>query len=199
MPQEIWIATHNRDKFKEIKELMKSTQLEVHGAFEMPHYSQPAENGKTFQENAQIKAKSLKAMKPEAWVLSDDSGLEVQALDNLPGVHSARYAGPTARDIENTSKLLKHLAMRAPGDARHAQFKCVLCLISPSGEEKYFEGALKGTISKDMRGKTGFGYDPVFIPENETKTLAELGIAVKNRLSHRAQALKQAVSFLTSL
>src|SRR5436190_1616715 len=99
---EIWIATHNKDKFKEIKELLKDLPLEVHGAFELPHYSAPNETGLTFNENARIKARSLKAMKSEAWVLADDSGLEVPGLKNLPGVHSARYAGANARDIENT-------------------------------------------------------------------------------------------------
>lgn len=201
--QEIWIATNNKDKFKEIKELLKNSGLEAHGAFELPHYVSPKETGQTFADNAKIKAKYLKAVKPEAWVLADDSGLEVPALKNLPGVHSARYAGPTARDIENTAKLLKQLVIQPPpqgiqpGD-RTAQFKCVMCLLSPTGEEKIFEGSLKGTIARDMKGKYGFGYDPVFVPENETQTLAELGLAVKNRLSHRARALKQVVEFLSS-
>jgi XTP/dITP diphosphohydrolase len=195
---EIWIATHNKNKFKEIKELLHGVPLEVKGAFELPHYSAPPENGKTFLENAQIKSKSLKAMKPDAWILADDSGLEVSALKNLPGVHSARYAGPTARDIENTSKLLKQLQIQSAGDNRQAQFKCVLSLLTPEGEEKVFEGILKGQISRDMRGKHGFGYDPVFIPENQTQTLAELGLAVKNKLSHRAQALKALKVYLES-
>ncbi len=201
--KQLWVATHNRDKFKEIKELLKETGLEVHGAFEMPHYSVPVENGATFLDNARIKAKSLHALKHDSWVLADDSGLELPALKNLPGVFSARYAGPTARDIENTAKLVRQLHIQNVID-RTAFFKCVICLLPPLTEgnpeaakaEKIFEGLLKGTISKDMRGKTGFGYDPVFIPENETKTLAELGMAMKNRLSHRAQALRQARSFL---
>jgi XTP/dITP diphosphohydrolase len=185
----LWIATTNKDKFKEIKELLKSLPIEVHGAFELPHYTAPNEIGNTFLENARIKARFLHAMKSDAWTLSDDSGLEVFNMKNLPGVHSARYAGPRARDIENTTKLLTQMRTQNILD-RTAQFKCVMVLVSPTGEEFVGEGLLKGAISTDMRGKTGFGYDPIFMPEGETKTIAELGIAVKNRLSHRAQALR---------
>jgi len=185
----IWVATTNKDKFKEIKELLKTLPIEVHGAFELPHYTAPQENGSTFLENAKIKARFLKAMKPDSWILADDSGIEANGLKGLPGVHSARYAGPRARDVENTTKLLTQLRIQNVVD-RSAQFKCVMVLLGPSDEEFTGEGILKGTISSDMRGKTGFGYDPIFIPENENKTLAELGLAVKNKLSHRSQALR---------
>lgn len=195
MAIELWVATTNKDKYKEIKELLKDLPLEVHAAFELPSYSAPSESSATFAGNARIKAKFLKAIKPDAWVLADDSGLEVPTMDGLPGVHSARYAGPNARDIENTLKLIKHLQLRNVSD-RSAQFRCVMCLISPNGSEKIAEGILKGTIAKEMRGKTGFGYDPVFVPEGETKTLAELGLAVKNKLSHRARALKEVKALL---
>jgi len=185
----LWFATTNKDKFKEVKELLKTLPVEVHGAFELPHYSAPQENGNTFLENAKIKARFLKAMRPDAWILADDSGLEVNGMKGLPGVHSARYAGPRARDIENTTKLLTQMRIQNVID-KSAQFKCVMVLLSPTGEETVSEGSLKGSISNELKGKTGFGYDPVFIPENETKTIAELGLAVKNRLSHRAQALR---------
>ena len=136
MPAEIWVATNNKDKYKEIKELLREVPVEVHGAFELPHYTSPRENGLTFAENARIKARSLKAMKPDAWVLADDSGLEVIGLKNLPGVHSARYAGPTARDIENNAKLLKQLQIQIVTD-RSAQFRCVMILMEPtSGDQK---------------------------------------------------------------
>ncbi len=191
----LWVATTNKDKFKEIKELLKALPIEVHGAFELPQYTAPQENGSTFADNARIKAKFLRAMRPDSWVLADDSGLEAQGLKGLPGVHSARYAGPRARDVENTTKLLTQLRIQNVAD-RAAQFKCVMVLLSPTGEETISEGVLRGSISKEMRGKTGFGYDPIFIPENETKTLAELGMAIKNKLSHRAQALKTVRSHL---
>jgi XTP/dITP diphosphohydrolase len=186
---DLWFATTNKDKFKEVKEMLKALPIDVHGAFEMAHYSAPQENGNTFLENAKIKARFLKAMRPEAWVLADDSGLEAHGMKGLPGVHSARYAGPRARDIENTTKLLTQMRIQNISD-RTAQFKCVMVLLSPTGEETISEGTAKGSISTEMKGKTGFGYDPIFIPENETKTIAELGLAVKNKISHRAQALR---------
>ncbi|MBK9294968.1 MAG: RdgB/HAM1 family non-canonical purine NTP pyrophosphatase [Oligoflexia bacterium] len=195
----LWVATHNKNKLKEIKDIFKDTPFEVHGAFEISHYSPPNETGKTFQENAQIKARFLKAIKPQDWVLSDDSGLEVTALKMLPGVHSARYAGPTAKDIENTTKLLKMLQIQATSGDRSAQFKCVMCLISPNGEEKFFEGYLKGNIASTIKGLSGFGYDPVFIPQGQEKTLAELGLAFKNSVSHRFMALKEVIKYLKSL
>lgn len=199
MNTELWVATTNKGKLKEIQELLKEMPLDIHSPLEMPAYTAPDEIGQSFAENARIKARFLKAVKPNAWVLADDSGLEVKALRDLPGVHSSRYAGPKARDVENTSKLLKQIQIQTSGEDRSAQFRCVMCLMGPSGEEKVFEGLLKGSISRDVRGKTGFGYDPVFIPENETQTLAELGMAVKNRLSHRAQALKQVREYLKTV
>jgi XTP/dITP diphosphohydrolase len=195
---EVWVATTNKDKFKEIKELLKSLPLEVHGAYELPHYTAPEENGNTFLENAQIKARFLRAMKPQSWVLADDSGLEVPAMKNLPGVHSARYAGPRARDIENTSKLLHQMGIQKIAD-RAAVFKCVMVLLSPEGTEQISEGILKGAISSQPKGKTGFGYDPIFIPEGQTQTLAELGMAMKNRLSHRATALRLVRTYLEGI
>lgn len=196
---EIWIATTNKDKFKELRELLKDLPLDVHAALELPHYTAPNETGATFEENAKIKARFLKAMKPEAWILADDSGLEVTALKGLPGVHSARYAGPKARDIENSLKLLKQIQLQSSGDDRSAQFRCVLCLIDNKGEVHTFDGTLKGSIGREMKGKTGFGYDPLFIPEGQSQTLAELGMAVKNKLSHRAQAFKKCREYLRGL
>jgi XTP/dITP diphosphohydrolase len=196
---ELWIATTNRDKFKEIKELLKDLPLQVHAASELPAYSAPAETGQTFEANARIKARFLKAMKPDSWILSDDSGLEVTALKGMPGVHSARYAGPSARDIENTSKLLKFIQLQTSGDDRSANFRCVMNLVGPGDEDKIFEGILHGTISREMRGKGGFGYDPVFVPTGEAKTLSELGMAVKNKLSHRAQALREVKKYLQTI
>jgi XTP/dITP diphosphohydrolase len=194
----LWFATTNKDKFKEVKELLKALPIEVHGAFELPHYSAPQENGNTFLENAKIKARFLKAMRPEAWILADDSGLEVVGMKGLPGVHSARYAGPRARDVENTTKLVTQIRIQGVTD-KTAYFRCVMVLLAPTGEETISEGSLKGSISGEMKGKTGFGYDPIFIPENETKTIAELGLAVKNRLSHRAQALRLIRTHLESV
>ena len=119
--------------------------------------------------------------------MAEDSGLEVEGLGNLPGIHSARYAGPKAADSENVAKLLKMMQIRALTN-RNAQFKCCMVVYTPTGEEWIFNGELKGQISKSPAGQHGFGYDPVFIPENETKTLAELGSGFKSKNSHRARA-----------
>ena len=113
----------------------------------------------------------------------------------MPGIFSARYAGENARDVENTSKVLKMLSIRSPGN-RKAQFRCVMIAHDPQGVEHKFEGILKGEIAKDMRGTNGFGYDSIFIPEGSTQTLAEITIQEKNKISHRSQAVKQFIQKL---
>lgn len=196
MHSQLWIATGNKGKLEEYKlTLSKVPGLQIFSQADLPHFTPRPETGNTFLENARIKAKSVHALKPEHWVLGEDSGLEVDGLGNLPGVHSARYAGPHARDSENVAKLLKMMQIRTPSD-RRAQFKCVTVVIAPDQQEWVFEGTLKGQISTKVNGTSGFGYDPVFVPENESKTLAELGTAYKLKHSHRAQALAQ---FLTKL
>ena len=190
---EIWIATGNAGKVKEFKELLPDHN--VYSIQDMGSYSSPPETGKTFEDNALIKAKSFKAIKPGAWVIGEDSGLEVEGLGNMPGIFSARYAGDNARDVENTSKVLKMLGIRSPGN-RKAQFRCVMIAFDPEGNQHKFEGILKGEIAKDMRGTNGFGYDSIFIPEGDTRTLAEMTIQEKNKISHRSQAISQFSSLL---
>lgn len=185
---ELWLATSNPGKLQEIKTLLSELPISIHAQNELPVYASPPETGDTFLANARIKAKSMQAMKREAWVLADDSGLECRGLNNLPGIHSARYAGEKATDKENVAKLLKMLQIRTTD--RHAEFKSVLVAYSPNGEEFVFEGTLKGTIAMKQSGTSGFGYDPVFMPEGQAKTLAELTLAEKNRISHRGQALR---------
>lgn len=186
---EIWIATGNKGKLDEFKLGLKALpDVQIFSQSDLKSFSPMPENGETFVANARIKAKSLKAMKPNVWIIADDSGLEVQGLNNLPGVHSARYAGPRARDSENVAKLLKMMQIRNV-TPRSAQFKCVLVIYNPEGVEFVFEGELKGAIASKPAGLMGFGYDSVFIPEGETKTLAELGPGYKIQKSHRAVAL----------
>lgn len=194
---ELWIATGNKGKLSEFKILFEKhlSDVQIHSIAELKVYSAPPENGQTFLDNARIKAKSLKAMKPGCFIMAEDSGLEVEGLNNLPGIHSARYAGPKASDGENVAKLLKMMVIR-PMAHRKAQFKCCMVVYSPTGEEWIFEGLMKGEIAKAPVGSTGFGYDPVFIPEGETKTLAELGLAYKNQKSHRAMASLQLIEKL---
>ena len=184
---EIWVASTNQGKLNEFRNIL-TNKAEVHSALELKVYSSPKETGSTFVENARIKAKSLKSMKPGVWVVADDSGLEVEGLGGLPGVHSARYAREKASDAENNAKLLKMVQIRTASN-RSAQFRCVFVVYSPEGVENVIEGIVKGTISTSAKGTGGFGYDPVFIPQGETKTLAELGIAFKNKVSHRAKAV----------
>ncbi|MCB0341807.1 MAG: RdgB/HAM1 family non-canonical purine NTP pyrophosphatase [Pseudobdellovibrionaceae bacterium] len=195
---DIWVATSNTGKLKEFNSLLGPLGYTVHGQKELSYFSSPEESGETFIANARIKANALKKVKPGTWVIADDSGLEVEGLNNLPGVHSARYAGPHARDAENTAKLLKMVGLRTANN-RSAQFRCALVAYSPEGHEIVCEGLLKGEIARGMKGSDGFGYDNVFIPEGESKTLAELGLLFKNKHSHRAVALKQLILHLSEL
>jgi XTP/dITP diphosphohydrolase len=185
---EIWIATGNTGKVKEFKELLPAHQ--IFSILDMKSYSSPPENGKTFEENARIKAKSFKSIKPGLWVIGEDSGIEVEGLGNMPGIFSARYAGENARDVENTSKILKMIGIRSPGN-RKAQFRSVMIAYDPQGVEHKFEGILKGEIAKDMKGTNGFGYDSVFIPEGLTQTFGEMSVIEKNKISHRFLAVSQ--------
>lgn len=185
---ELWLATGNKGKVTELKNLLGDASYEIHTQDELSYFSQPPEDGSTFEDNARIKAKALHAMKPEAWTLADDSGLCVEGLGGLPGVHSARYAGPKAQPSENNAKLLKMMQVRAVPN-RKAHFVCCLIAIDPEGEEFVFQGELHGEIAKMATGAGGFGYDPVFIPDGASGSLAEMTAAEKNKISHRAQAL----------
>lgn len=188
---ELWIATGNKGKLDEYRlTLAKVPEFKVYSQGDLPHFTPRPEDGKTFLDNARIKARSVKALKSEHFVLGEDAGLEVEGLNNLPGIHTARYAGPHARDSENIAKLLKMVQMRTSQN-RKACFKCVSVVLTPQNEEWVFEGVLHGQISSKVAGALGFGYDPVFIPEGETKTLAELGPGYKIQKSHRAIALAQ--------
>lgn len=187
---ELWIATGNKGKLNEYKLALKEiVDLKVFSQADLPTFTPRPEDGKTFLENAQIKARTLKSVKTGVWVLGEDSGLEVEGLNNLPGIHSARYAGPKAGDGENIAKLLKMMQIRAIAN-RKARFYCSTVVFTPNGEEWHFEGIMNGTIASKPVGQLGFGYDPVFISEAQTKTLAELGPGFKNQNSHRAMALK---------
>ena len=196
---EIWIGTTNKGKLSEMKMVLEKEvpEISIKSLTDMPNYSQPPENGKTFEENARIKAKSMKAVKPGAWVLAEDTGLVVDALGGLPGIHTARYAGPHARDSENIAKLLKMIQIKSTGN-RAAKFVCVMIAYDPQGNEHIFATALHGEIAKTPIGLMGFGYDPIFIPEGETKTLAELGPAYKNKNSHRALATRELIKVIQS-
>lgn len=196
---EVWIASGNKGKIAEFQILLKDIEnLKFHLQTEIPGFTPRPEDGSTFLDNARIKAKTLKAVRPQTWIIADDSGLEVAGLNNLPGVHSARYAGPKASDSENVAKLLKMMTLR-PMANRNARFVCSLVVYTPTGEEWNFEGELTGKIATKPSGLLGFGYDPVFIPDGQEKTLAELGPGFKNLESHRAKATKKFLEKLKSL
>lgn len=187
---DIWVATTNTGKLNEFKNLLSELPFHIHSPSELSFYSSPVEDGKTFVDNARIKARALRVLKPNAWVVADDSGLEVGGLNNMPGIHSARYAGDKAADAENNAKVLKMLSIRSPMN-RQARFVCALVVYSPNAEEHVFIDTVEGTIAEKERGKAGFGYDSIFMPTGESKTFGELGLAYKNRVSHRAKAIRQ--------
>ena len=184
----LWVATSNKGKLSEFKNILMDV-ADIHSPAELSSYSSPKETGTTFVENARLKAKSLKAVVKDGWVVADDSGIVVEGLNGLPGIHSARYAGEKASDAENVAKLLKMVQIRTPAN-RQAKFVCAFVVYSPTGEEHVIETEFQGSLSLKVSGKAGFGYDPIFIPEGESKTLAELGAAFKNQRSHRAQAIR---------
>ena len=187
---ELWIATGNKGKLGEYKILFSElADLQLHHQGEIPSFTPRPEDGKTFEDNARIKAQTLRSVKNKAWVLGEDSGLVVEGLNGLPGVHSARYAGPRASDSENVAKLLKMMTLK-PMANRNAKFVACTVVYSPEGQEFVFTGELKGTIASRPVGLHGFGYDPVFIPEGQTQTLAELSSGFKSQHSHRAVATK---------
>ncbi len=184
-------ATNNANKLQEIRAILGSG-MEVLSLADINCHDDIPETAPTLEGNALIKARWVK----ERYgfdCFADDTGLEVAALDGAPGVHTARYAYPDRHDPEaNTQKLLHSLEGR---DDRRAQFRTAIALIL-NGEEHVFEGVVEGFISTEKRGTEGFGYDPVFIPEDTGLTFAELGTDVKNRISHRARAVAKLVEYL---
>ena len=150
----------------------------------------PPERVATFRENARGKAAfGREHAPPGAWVAGEDSGLEVTGLGGRPGIFSARYAGEHSSDDANTAKLLEELDGLEPW-SREARYVCALVALSPDGDELAVEGTLEGAIAEERRGSAGFGYDPVFVPEGETRTVAELGDEWKAAWSHRARAAR---------
>ncbi len=148
----------------------------------------PPEDADSFVENARIKARAGATACPDEWVIADDSGLEVDALDGEPGVNSARYGGPGLDDADRCALLLRNLADH---DQRAARFRCVLVALGPNGEETIAEASLEGAIVEAARGEGGFGYDPVFAPAGSQRTCGELAPAEKDAISHRGAAVRQ--------
>jgi XTP/dITP diphosphohydrolase len=192
------IATRNRHKTGEIAAILGRDWI-VEDLTKRPELPEPVEDGATFEENAAIKA--LAASRAlHGLVLADDSGLEVDLLDGAPGIRSARYAGEKATDKENRDKLLTELAEihRVAEHPMTARFRCAMVIAKAGEVLGTFSGAVEGRIVMVEAGTGGFGYDPLFVPEGFEQTFAEMDAVTKNRLSHRARALEQAVAWLNS-
>ena len=189
----IVIATHNRDKLKEIQREIGGFKWNVVSLDEFPEITEIIEDGKTLEENALIKAREV-FKKTGLPTISDDTGLEVDALDGAPGVYTARNAGEDCSYEDNVNKIIKDMH-RVPMPNRGAVFKTIM-VFKDESEELIVEGIVKGIISREARGEDGFGYDPVFyVPENN-KTFAEMTMNEKNKISHRGNALRNLINEL---
>jgi len=183
------VATRNRGKIREIREALKGLGIRIYALSDFDGVAEIEEDGKSFTENALKKARFYSKVFGKL-TLADDSGLEVECLKGMPGIYSARYAGERASNRENNQKLLKEME-GIPLSKRGARFKCVMALVSPDGKEAMTEGSCKGRIGMRERGRRGFGYDPLFILPKYGKTMAQLPLKEKNRISHRGKALRR--------
>lgn len=193
----VLIASTNRGKIVEVRQILSMLPLELLTAEDVGPWPDIDETGDTYEENALLKGRAVSALKGMA-ALADDSGIEVDALGGAPGVRSARFAGPAATDEDNNALLIHRLHGVAP-QARTARYRCVAVLVGPDGEEVSGSGACEGRISLAPAGTGGFGYDPWFIPEGETRTMAELTPQEKDAISHRGKALRALAAQLSHL
>jgi non-canonical purine NTP pyrophosphatase (RdgB/HAM1 family) len=180
---EILIASHNQHKIKELKTILDHTEIKLLTLKDLNDYDDVIENGETFLENAQLKAIYF-AKKHQMITISDDSGLVVEALDGRPGIFSARYSGQG--DLENNLKVLKELE---DVENRKAYFICEIVLCYPNGYHKSYQGTVTGYIANEIKGTGGFGYDTIFYVPEYQQTFGELDSSIKNRISHRSNAL----------
>jgi len=187
------VATRNAHKTKEIQEMLGANYdvLDLNSG-EFPNVE---ETGTTFLENATLKAVQISEA-VDGVVLSDDSGLEVDALDGEPGVYSARYGGTDGDHQANNKKLMAELGKLDAEVDRSARFRCVMVLAKDGEVLAHFDGCVEGSIIETLRGEKGFGYDPLFIPEGYDETFAELGSEVKNKMSHRGRAMAPVMEWL---
>ncbi|MFB3880496.1 MAG: RdgB/HAM1 family non-canonical purine NTP pyrophosphatase [Armatimonadota bacterium] len=184
------IATHNRAKAAEIAAILRDAGLdpEIVSLADFPEVVLPEETGSTFVENALAKAKAAAAATGLP-AIADDSGIEVDALGGEPGVLSARYGGPDATDRERYQKVLR-LLKEVPDAERTARFRCAAAYATPDGQTLLAEGTVEGRIAREPVGSGGFGYDPIFIPDGEARTMAQLSPSEKDAISHRGRAFR---------
>ncbi|MDR2732914.1 MAG: RdgB/HAM1 family non-canonical purine NTP pyrophosphatase [Fibromonadaceae bacterium] len=199
MPQAVVIATGNAGKVSEFCAILKDSAFSFFASKDIGFSEEVEETAQTFRGNAEIKAKAVfeyissKDKYRDYWVVADDSGLEVEALNGAPGVFSARYAGENASGRERYTKLLKELEGKAN---RKARFICCLCLMRSGKPPEFFEGECRGSILTAPRGEGGFGYDPVFLPDGYDRGFGEMSEEEKNVLSHRGRAIKNMLAGL---
>ena len=191
--QKILLASHNQHKIEELKVMLGAEYYTIESLTDIGWNEEIIEDGNTMEDNAWIKTNTL-INHYNGWVIGEDSGLEVDAIDGRPGVYTARYAGENKDPIANMSKVLTELKGT---DSRTARFRTVIAFYM-DGERHTFQGTVEGKISLVMRGSHGFGYDPIFIPEGYDKTFAELGDEIKNNMSHRYNAAMALKAFLNS-
>lgn len=187
-------ATNNQHKLDEVRKISAQHNIEIVSLVEINCHDDIPETADTLDGNALQKAQYIRE-KFGLDCFADDTGLEVEALNNAPGVYSARYAGPGHDSEANMKKLLKEMEGK---ENRKARFRTVIALLL-GGETHLFEGIVEGSITTEKKGENGFGYDPVFVPKGYDKTFAELGNDVKNKISHRARAVEQLEAFLAQL
>ncbi|MBS2771631.1 XTP/dITP diphosphatase [Anoxybacillus rupiensis] len=185
--KQVIIATKNTGKAREFEALFNEKGMQVKTLLDFPNCPDVEETGDTFAENARLKAEAMAAYFQQM-VIADDSGLSIDALDGRPGVYSARYAGEEKDDQANIAKVLKELK-GVPFEQRTARFHCTLAIAIPGRPTAIVEGTCEGYIAEEPKGENGFGYDPIFYVPEKNKTMAELPKEVKNKISHRADAL----------
>jgi len=191
------VATRNKGKIIEINALLSGLVDQVSSATDFVDFPETVEDGATFEENALKKAREASRFSGLP-ALADDSGLVVDALNGRPGVFSARYAGEGAGDTANNARLIEE-SSNIPAEQRQAAFVCVLAFVTPDGDERLFSGRVTGQILTEARGDGGFGYDPLFLVDGFDRSMAELTLAEKNSLSHRAQAFRKFREYLETM
>lgn len=200
LPERIVLATNNPKKLKELRRILEGAGLRVavSGLGDFPRYPEPEETERTFEGNAILKA-SAAARETGLVAVADDSGLEVDELNGMPGVRSARWSGPACDDEENNALLLAQLD-GVPRQRRRARFVCALAMVTPDGERRVWHGYMPGHITDGApAGENGFGYDPLFIPSGLDVTSSELSPDEKDSISHRGAAVREFAEFLGSL
>jgi XTP/dITP diphosphohydrolase len=194
---EIIVATKNRGKIREIRKALRGLGLKIYSLNDFLDVPEIMEDGKTFTENA-LKKAGFYSKYFGKLTIADDSGLEVDVLKGWPGIYSARYAGEGASNRKNNQKLLREMeGIRI--SKRGARFKCVLAMVSTDGKEAVVEGSCRGRIGFREMGRKGFGYDPIFVLPQYGKTMAQLTLEEKNRVSHRGKALRKLKKIIGTL